>query len=519
LNIPVQRPLLFEAREKRLEALDGLARSLWLGGLTNSQGSLEPRLQSLAALHGALLAGVMPPLEAWCWPPRPITQSLHDAMTRLGIAAFCAGQKELTDTVQISLLFHLDFIVDYQDRGASEADAVRMAIEAFVEDWSERCGQISELIEVFGHLPDDGKDTRWDQIHGLLRSSGWQEVLRIRRLLERLPELARVIRALGRCQQTDETDARSPITVDVMDDAVAQRPENHTVRIPDMPGETRGIYRSDRIARMLPAEAMLLGHPRLRLVWHARRAERTLLSYEDDDRMEEVLLHQSRVSRPRPRLQPGKRLEMGPILVCVDTSGSMQGGAEEVAKAVVLEAMRTAHAQHRPCHVFAFGGTDELIEMELAVDSDGIDTLIRFLGQGFRGGTDICGPLERVIAKLEDQHWQLADLLIASDGEFGATPELAARLDAVKRDLGLRVKGVLIGDRETAGFLEVADHILPIRDWRRYGGSNADAPIHSHRLTAMYFSGALRNEENRRATVSGDIAAATIRGQHRGETT
>jgi uncharacterized protein with von Willebrand factor type A (vWA) domain len=517
LNTPVQRPLLFEAREKGLEALDGLARSLWLGGLTNSQGCLEPRLQSLAALHGALLAGVMPPLEAWCWPPRRIAQSLHDAMTRLGIATSCAGQKELTDTVQMSLLFHLDFIVDYQDRGASEADAVRMAIEAFVEDWSERCGQISELIEVFGQLPDDGKDTRWDRIHGLLRSSGWQEVLRIRRLLERLPELARVIRALGRCQQTDETDARSPITVDVMDDAVAQRPESHTVHIPDMPGQTRGIYRSDRIARMLPAEAMLLGHPRLRLVWHARRAERTLLSYEDDDRMEEVRLHQSRVSRPRPSLQPGKRLEMGPILVCVDTSGSMQGGAEEVAKAVVLEAMRSAHAQRRPCHVFAFGGTDELIEMELAVDSDGIDTLIRFLGQGFRGGTDICGPLERVIAKLEDQHWQLADLLIASDGEFGATPELAARLDTAKRNLGLRVQGVLIGDRETAGFLEVADNILPIRDWRRYGGSNADAPIHSHRLTAMYFSGALRNEENRRATVSGDIAAATIRGQHRVE--
>ena len=168
------------------------------------------------------------------------------------------------------------------------------------------------------------------------------------------------------------------ITVEVIDEAIAQRPESKTVHMPDMPGETRGIHRSDRIARMLPAEAMLLGHPRLRLVWHARRAERTLLSYEDDDRMEEVRLHQSRVLRPRPGLQPGKRLEMGPILVCVDTSGSMQGGAEAVAKAVVLEAMRTAHAQHRRCHVFAFGGSDELIEMELAVDSEGIDASFAF---------------------------------------------------------------------------------------------------------------------------------------------
>ena len=208
---------------------------------------------------------------------------------------------------------------------------------------------------------------------------------------------------------------------------------------------------------------------------------------------------------------------MGPILICVDTSGSMQGGAENVAKAVVLEALRTAHAQRRRCHVFAFGGADELIEMELAVNGAGIDALVRFLGHGFHGGTDICGPLERVIAKLEDQHWRLADLLIASDGEFGATPALAARVDAAKRDLGLRVQGVLVGDRETVGFLEIADGILPIRDRRRYGGSNAESPLPSPRLTAMYFPGALRNEETRRATQSGDLAAAAVLGGRRSD--
>ena len=285
-----------------------------------------------------------------------------------------------------------------------------------------------------------------------------------------------------------------------------------------MPGETRGIHRSDRIARMLPAEAMLLGHPHLRLVWHARRAERTLLCYEDDDRMTEVRLHQAPVMQPRPGLRAAKRLELGPILVCVDTSGSMQGGAEAVAKAVVLEAMRSAHAQQRPCHVFAFGGPEELVEMELGVDSDGITRVTEFLGQAFRGGTDICGPLERVIAKLEEQRWQQADLLLATDGEFGATPELAARLAAVKRELGLRVQGVLIADRETVGLLEVADSIYPVRDWRRYGGANVDSPIHSHRLTAMYFPGALRNAANQAATVAGETAsAAVITGRRRGE--
>jgi uncharacterized protein with von Willebrand factor type A (vWA) domain len=288
-------------------------------------------------------------------------------------------------------------------------------------------------------------------------------------------------------------------------------------RVPEMPGETRGIHRSARIARMLPSETMKLTHPRLRLLWHAHRAERSLLTYDEDDRMHQTVVEPLPQPRPTPHPGPDRRMEAGPMLLCVDTSGSMQGGAEVVAKAVVLEAMRTAHAQRRRCHVFAFGGADELIEMELAVNGAGIDALLRFLGHGFHGGTDICGPLERVIAKLEDQHWRLADLLIASDGEFGATPALAARVDAAKRDLGLRVQGVLVGDRETVGFLEIADGILPIRDWRRYGGSNAESPLPSPRLTAMYFPGALRNEETRRATQSGDLAAAAVLGGRRSD--
>jgi len=504
-------PLLFEYREARLAALNDLSRKHWLQGMVHSQGVLEPRLSTLTVLRRGLFAGELPPVETWQWPPPAVARALDAVMTELGLARYCAERQELADTVLMSLLFHLDFIVDYQDRGASEAEALAMAVEAFSDDWRERCGEIDELIEVFGLLPDDGKNTNWNQLRGLLRSTGWQEVVRIRRLLERLPELARIIRDLGRARLSDEDDPSLQQTVEVMEEATALLPHARRLRIPDMPGETRGVCRSDRIARMLPAEAMLLGHPRLRLVWHARRAERTLLSYEDDDRMKEIRLQPAPVRRPVPGTKPGKRAEMGPMLVCVDTSGSMQGGAEAIAKATVLEAMRTAQAQRRACHVFAFGGPDEVVEMELGMDMAGIERLAGFLGQAFRGGTDICGPLDKALAKLESQSWRHADLLIASDGEFGATPEMAARLEEAKRTQGLRVQGVLIGDRETVGFLEIADHIFPVRDWRKFGGAATESPVHSHRLTAMYFPGALRSQENLDATVSPEKAAAVVR--------
>lgn len=57
-------PLLFEQREARLAALERLPRSLWLGGMINSQGMLEPRLGALDGLRAALLAGAQPASEA-----------------------------------------------------------------------------------------------------------------------------------------------------------------------------------------------------------------------------------------------------------------------------------------------------------------------------------------------------------------------------------------------------------------------------------------------------------------------
>jgi hypothetical protein len=60
----------------------------------------------------------------------------------------------------------------------------------------------------------------------------------------------------------------------------------------------------------------------------------------------------------------------------------------------------------------------------------------------------------------------------------------------------VRVQGVLIGDRETIGLLELADAVFWVRDWRRYGSADqrfeTPSPVHSKSLTADYFPGALR---------------------------
>ena len=172
---------------------------------------------------------------------------------------------------------------------------------------------------------------------------------------------------------------------------------------------------------------------------------------------------------------------------------------------MALQAVRTAHHERRGCLLIAFGGPGELIERELAAgpkgdappgQPQGLQALLDLMGQGFDGGTDLQDPIERAIERVHQARWASADLLIVSDGEFGCTPASLARLDTARLQLGLRVQGVLVGDRQTMGMMEVADHIHWVRDWRRDGPEAAGAkagfsPVHSKSLTALYFPGAL----------------------------
>ena len=176
----------------------------------------------------------------------------------------------------------------------------------------------------------------------------------------------------------------------------------------------------------------------------------------------------------------------------------MQGAPENIAKAVVLEALRTAHREKRGCLLIAFGGPDEVIERELRPaerPQDGLDALLELLGQSFDGGTDVQAPIERAVQRVHEARWSGADLLIVSDGEFGCTPATQAQLEAARSELGLRVQGILVGDRETLGLLETCDAIHWLRDWRRFAGDTPQregfVPVHTASLTALYFPNAL----------------------------
>ena len=336
--------------------------------------------------------------------------------------------------------------------GLPDADAELMGV------WSERVRLWTEIASVFGDL-GEMLGRGWDLSLGILRHAGWRDVLRLGALVERLPELRELVRALGRLQDADATDSTTERVFLPMRRLEEERRE---VRTPLVPADTRGVERSGSVARMLPAEAAVLGHPRLRMLWHARRAERALLTYRVEGvEIERTLVEQEATEESQTR-QP--RRERGPILAVIDTSGSMHGLPETVAKALVLEALRTAHAEKRQCRVYAFSGPSQALEHELALSFDGVAALLNFLGHTFGGGSDPTEAMTRVLSQLRSDEWARADVLLVSDGEWPAQPRLK---DAVRsaRTKGVRFHGIQIGNRGRTGMHEICEPVHIFTDW------------------------------------------------------
>ncbi|MBK6864531.1 MAG: VWA domain-containing protein [Ideonella sp.] len=471
------------------DRLAALPRELWLPGLVTACGDCVQRLDEIPQWLDALVQGALPG-AALNFGDEAAVGALRSAVGELGLPALCKDSPALAQQVLRTLLWHLDRINDHLP-WVARAEAIARVAAEFRAEWTiEKAGweAMLALLQGLGDLPR----LRRDEMRGLLNSREWREAERIAALLPHLQPLAELIACIGRAApHPGAAPARSEAPREAQPRAVRWR---ETV-LPDAPGELKGIRLSDRIERMLSSEAQQITHSVLHKLWRARLAESRLLTYESEAVLQEQVADpQARQCAPAAAADPAP-LARGPMLVCIDTSGSMRGAPENVAKAVAIEALRVAHREQRACRLIAFGGKSELLERELDLGRGGLTHLLDFIGQGFDGGTDLQAPLERVIELVTNEGWRSADLLLVSDGEFGCTEVMLRQLDQAKAALGLRVQGVLVGDRETLGLLETCDDIYWLRGWRRFEGDAPQregfVPVHTPSLTAIYFPGAL----------------------------
>lgn len=174
------------------------------------------------------------------------------------------------------------------------------------------------------------------------------------------------------------------------------------------------------VERLVPSELGRLAHPKLRLAMRRDLIEKVAMQY---------------------RLEGTGSLGKGPLVVCLDKSGSMNGPADVWATAVVLALLDIAQRQNRAFAVLPFNGTvhgEFIAEPGSPLPGD-----VLFLECA--GGTDIGGALHQALNLVRTHPGRIkkADVVIVTDGQ--SDPNSASALRDLAAELGVTTLGVGIG--------------------------------------------------------------------------
>lgn len=475
-----------------------------------SGGDLTTRCESVASFRQSLLEGttMMSPAP---WLPDEVQSRILGAIVQAGLPSYCYENEEVTDALILDL-FHalenkqsevntllLPLIKNSEEQKLrqiklaledkrkqpenkkhlelSEDQKLKIHTECELMAWHQAIPQLGSGIDLLPSIWKERVEV-WQELKsvfddlgvlsglgyglskGFFESHGWMNLVELHKVIKKLPSLQDVIRTMGRMKDCDGT----PIVEQIAKQMSISFKYQYEVKTPWVPEEAKGITRSDSVSRMLPQEAVMLGHPILKKLWHARRAESALVSYafegtdiisEDREQQVEKLEDQVGLQKARNR---------GPMIICLDTSGSMAGTPENIAKALVLECLTVATKEKRACYIYLFGSQNEVQEIELNLTPEGLERMVTFLSMSFGGGTDAEGPLNLALKQSDKEDWEKADILLVSDGEFCLSAGLSRKINTRKEQRGLTVQGVLIGHHSSA-MTKVCDPLHHFSEW------------------------------------------------------
>ncbi len=241
----------------------------------------------------------------------------------------------------------------------------------------------------------------WDLSEGTFETSGFEILDTYAKLLENdesLKELADLFGKQSRAQISYEKELRDKVVI-----KSSWQPK-HAYK-----GEINGLRYSNDISAVLPSELSLMNNPAANKLFQLKFAQKQLLSY-DYQRMEE----EQEESKEKEETTVEKKEPKGPIIICVDTSGSMHGTPENIAKTITFALSKIAIEEESKCYLISFSTSIETLDLT-DFSANPIGKLVQFLRMSFHGGTDATPALKHAVKMLSENEWKNADVLMISD--------------------------------------------------------------------------------------------------------
>lgn len=229
--------------------------------------------------------------------------------------------------------------------------------------------------------------------------------------------------------------------------------------------EVYSVTTSKDLQYLLPVESVKLQDPTLKNLFFARWMEGKLLTYQLAGR----------------NWSGGAKKKKGPMIALVDTSGSMNGAPEIIAKSIILALVKHMLKEKRDVKVFLFASVDQTSEIELTDGRKMASEFLDFLNYSFEGGTDFNTALGAGVHTLKERQYRNADLLFITDGLSAVSDEsVIAGMDEVKRSNVTRVYTIVIGNDNAGGMDRFSDHVYILS--KADGWDANDSPANAIRL-------------------------------------
>lgn len=279
-----------------------------------------------------------------------------------------------------------------------ELSQIKLIKEELIKKYISKLEYIKKLKEILSDL-DLGTGYFWDLSKGNLIESDINTLISWVEFLKKNKEIMELCNLLGKMKKYNKELIKEKIS----------RAIKYDIKVLDKNSneEVSGIKLGKSIEYLLPNELALLNDSELEELFDLKYIEEKLMLFDYDS-----YINVEKEKIVEEFVESEKDEEKGPIIICVDTSGSMSGAPERIAKAIAFCISSKAISENRPCLLINFSTSIEVIEFnKFNLFTD----ILNFLKKSFNGGTDLIPALKYSLDKIENEKFEKADVLILSD--------------------------------------------------------------------------------------------------------
>lgn len=352
-------------------------------------------------------------------------------------------------------------------KAAYEQKQIDEKRKKFLEELYKKIENFKKLEQLLQPIINDlGHGYLWDMSNQPFRYFGFDILQKYASLLKNDNALQEFAELLGRQSATAKEVEKKII------EEIIIRSEFHPQ--PAQRGNVVGFEYSNEISRVLPSEMALLTDPDLENLFYLKLVEKQLLSYSYSQDVAEIY----RETRPKEIEISKTKDETGPIIICVDTSGSMRGAPEQTAKIATFAIAKNAMRHNRKCFLISFSKGIETLDLADFKKTNALETLVNFLNKSFNGGTDAAPALAECLRQLKTENYKNADVLMISDFVMSSLPyNIVTSIEKEKMN-GTSFYSLVIGQSANNQAIECFNENIPYNPYDESSRQEFSRKVH-----------------------------------------